>query len=87
MIKDLTISVSNRELLSRTTLHLVEARHYVLVGRNGTGKSTLLKAMGDGLIPGIPWSTRILLLGQTREDDVDDEIGSLSLKDETVLNT
>jgi ATP-binding cassette subfamily F protein 3 len=84
MIKDLTISVSNRELLSRTTLHLVEARHYVLVGRNGTGKSTLLKAMGDGLIPGIPWSTRILLLGQTREDEVD-EIGSLSLKDETVL--
>jgi ATP-binding cassette subfamily F protein 3 len=85
MIKDLSISVSNRELLSRTVLHLVEARHYVLVGRNGTGKSTLLKAMGDGLIPGIPWSTRILLLGQTREDDIDDKIGNLSLKNETVL--
>jgi ATP-binding cassette subfamily F protein 3 len=82
LIKDLSISVSNRELLSRTTLHLVEARHYVLVGRNGTGKSTLLKAMGEGLIPGIPWSTRMLLLGQTRETSDENEV---SFKDETVL--
>ncbi|KAH6629271.1 ABC transporter ATP-binding protein uup-1 [Boeremia exigua] len=73
LIKDLTISVANRELLSRTTLHLVEARHYVLVGRNGTGKSTLCKAIADGLVPGIPWSTRILLLGQTRDEE--QEIG------------
>jgi ATP-binding cassette subfamily F protein 3 len=70
-----------------TTLHLVEARHYVLVGRNGTGKSTLLKAIGDGLIPGIPWSTRILLLGQTRDidADVDEDLEELSLESETVL--
>jgi ATP-binding cassette subfamily F protein 3 len=85
MVKDLSISVSNRELLSRTKLHLVEARHYVLVGRNGTGKSTLLKALGDGLIPGIPWSTRILLLGQTSEHNLEDEVEGLSVKDRTVL--
>jgi ATP-binding cassette subfamily F protein 3 len=85
MVKDLSISVSNRELLSRTKLHLVEARHYVLVGRNGTGKSTLLKALGDGLIPGIPWSTRILLLGQTSEHSLEDEVEGLSVKDRTVL--
>jgi ATP-binding cassette subfamily F protein 3 len=85
MVKDLSISVSNRELLSRTKLHLVEARHYVLVGRNGTGKSTLLKALGDGLVPGIPWSTRILLLGQTSESSIEDEVDGLSVKDRTVL--
>jgi ATP-binding cassette subfamily F protein 3 len=85
MIKDLSISVSNRELLSRTKLHLVEARHYVLVGRNGTGKSTLLKALGDGLIPGIPWSTRILLLGQMSESIIEDDVEGLSVKDRTVL--
>jgi ATP-binding cassette subfamily F protein 3 len=85
MIKDLSISVANRDLIARTTLHLVEARHYVLVGRNGTGKSTLLKALGDGLIPGIPWSTRILLLGQTREYGTEDGIDGLSLRDRTVL--
>jgi ATP-binding cassette subfamily F protein 3 len=66
-------------------LHLVEARHYVLVGRNGTGKSTLLKAIGDGLIPGIPWSTRILLLGQTREADIEEALDGLNLESETVL--
>ena len=63
----------------------MEARHYVLVGRNGTGKSTLLKAIGDGLIPGIPWSTRILLLGQTREAPLDEELNGLDLAEETVL--
>jgi ATP-binding cassette subfamily F protein 3 len=86
-VKDLSISVADRELLSRTTLHLVESRHYVLVGRNGTGKSTLLKAIGEGLIPGIPWSTRVLLLGQTREaeDDVEEGMSELSLERETVL--
>ncbi|CAO2658364.1 Nn.00g060870.m01.CDS01 [Neocucurbitaria sp. VM-36] len=86
LVKDLSISVANRELLSRTTLHLVESRHYVLVGRNGTGKSTLLKAVGDGLVPGIPWSTRILLLGQTREEaGMEDELQELFLNGETVL--
>ncbi|KAF3037058.1 hypothetical protein E8E12_001508 [Didymella heteroderae] len=85
LIKDLSISVANKELLNRTTLHLVEARHYVLVGRNGTGKSTLLKAIGDGLIPGIPWSTQILLLGQTREAETEERLGGLQLEDETVL--
>jgi ATPase subunit of ABC transporter with duplicated ATPase domains len=63
---------------------LVEGRHYVLVGRNGSGKSTLLKAIADGLIPGIPWSTRILLLGQTRES-LEEGIEALNVEDETVL--
>ncbi|KAF1953721.1 ABC transporter ATP-binding protein uup-1 [Byssothecium circinans] len=85
LVKDLSISVSNRELLSHATLHLVESRHYVLVGRNGTGKSTLLKAIADGLIPGIPWSTRILLLGQTRDVDVEEGFDGLKVEEETVL--
>ena len=56
-----------------------------MVGRNGTGKSTILKAIADGLVPGIPWSTRILLLGQTREDSIEDGIDALGLESETVL--
>lgn len=63
----------------------VESRHYVLVGRNGTGKSTLLKAIGDGLIPGIPWSTRILLLGQTRDPELDEQVSHVKIEEETVL--
>lgn len=85
LVKDLSISVSNRELLSHVNLHLVESRHYVLVGRNGSGKSTLLKAIGNGLIPGIPWSTRILLLGQTRNDEVEESLAGMAVDEETVL--
>jgi len=45
----------------------------------------MLKAIGDGLIPGIPWSTRILLLGQTREADVEEGLSGLQIREETVL--
>ncbi|KAF8751726.1 ABC transporter [Rhizoctonia solani] len=37
---------------------------YGLVGRNGQGKSTILKAIADKIIPGIPENLRILLVGQ-----------------------
>ncbi|KAI7465196.1 ABC transporter domain-containing protein [Hortaea werneckii] len=67
VIKDLSVSIGDRELLSHADLNLQSGRHYVLVGRNGTGKSTLLKALGTEGIPGVPRSVRILLLGQTDE--------------------
>lgn len=41
LIKDLGISVNQRELLSHAELFLKEGGHYVLVGRNGTGKSSM----------------------------------------------
>jgi ATP-binding cassette subfamily F protein 3 len=39
-IKDLSIAFGQRELLSRAELHLQEGGRYVLVGRNGGGKSS-----------------------------------------------
>lgn len=65
-MKDLSISVGGKDLLSHATLVLHENVHYVLVGRNGSGKTTLLKAFAENRIPGIKWSLRVLLLGQTR---------------------
>ncbi|KFA50725.1 hypothetical protein S40293_07842 [Stachybotrys chartarum IBT 40293] len=50
------------EVLSNAKLNLKEGRRYALVGRNGSGKSTI----GKRLIPGIPEETRIALLQQTR---------------------
>jgi ATP-binding cassette subfamily F protein 3 len=40
LIKDLSISVGQRELLSHAEVHLQENGRYVLVGRNGEGKSS-----------------------------------------------
>lgn len=85
LVKDISISLGQKELLSHAELHLKESGHYVLVGRNGTGKSTLLKAIAEGKVPGIPWSLKVLLLGQTKELEPEDGVSKLSLDEETVL--
>ena len=38
-VKDLTLSVGGRDLLDHAHLRLVDGVHYVLAGRNGTGKT------------------------------------------------
>jgi ATP-binding cassette, subfamily F, member 3 len=73
-IKDLTISVGGLELLDHANLRFQEGKHYVFHGRNGTGKSTVLRALAERRVPGVPSNLRLLLLGQTRvSSDVVDE--------------
>ncbi|KAK6087443.1 ABC transporter [Seiridium cupressi] len=57
------------EILSNAKLRLKAGQRYALVGRNGTGKSTLLKAIAEKLIPGIPEETRVVILQQTDFSD------------------
>ncbi|KAI9733666.1 MAG: hypothetical protein M1834_003268 [Cirrosporium novae-zelandiae] len=80
-VKDLSISVGEKRILERAALRIKEGVHYVLVGRNGTGKSTLLKALAENRIPDIPWNLRILLLGQSRTEFRDDGEGLGSASD------
>ncbi|KAB8754755.1 hypothetical protein FH972_026546 [Carpinus fangiana] len=86
-IRDLTLSVGQHELLSHCNIHLHAGKHYVLVGRNGTGKSTLLKALDQGIIPGVSRSIRILLLGQNAIAEAEDgaDGNASATKDVTVL--
>lgn len=65
-IKDLTISVGGQELLDHANLRIQDGVHYVFHGRNGTGKSTVLRALAERRIPGVASNLRLLLLGQTR---------------------
>ncbi|CAL5867004.1 uncharacterized protein PFLUO_LOCUS1216 [Penicillium psychrofluorescens] len=58
-----------KELIADGHLRLKAGIHYGLLGRNGTGKSTLLRAMAEKLIPGIPHPTRIAILQQTDQDE------------------
>ncbi|RYP91412.1 hypothetical protein DL770_002457 [Monosporascus sp. CRB-9-2] len=64
------------EILTNAKLRLKAGQRYALLGRNGTGKSTLLKAIAEKLIPGIPEETRIVLLHQTNAShaDIDDAL-------------
>ncbi|KAK5168795.1 uncharacterized protein LTR77_006104 [Saxophila tyrrhenica] len=85
MIKDLSIAIGQREILEHAQFQLQVGKHYVLVGRNGVGKSTLLQAMATDQIPSIPQSLRILLLGQT-QSNLEDSMSDLKLSDTTVLD-
>ncbi|KAL5332085.1 hypothetical protein ACEPPN_001629 [Leptodophora sp. 'Broadleaf-Isolate-01'] len=60
------------EILANASLKLKAGVHYALIGRNGTGKSTILKAIAEKLIPGIPIQTRISILQQTSNDGSED---------------
>lgn len=73
-IKDLTISIGGVELLDHANLRIQDGKHYVFHGRNGIGKSTVLRALAERRVPGVPSNLRLLLLGQTRvSSDVPDE--------------
>lgn len=85
LVKNLSISIGKKEILSSAELLLKEGSHYVLVGRNGVGKSTLLKALAEGRVPGVSWGIRILLLGQTRELSLEEKVGGVSVREESVL--
>ncbi|KAL2415621.1 ABC transporter F family member 3 [Exophiala dermatitidis] len=76
-VKDLTLSVGGHELLDHANLRILDGVHYVLAGRNGTGKSSLLRALAERRVPGVPNNLRFLLLGQTRvsSDALSDPIG------------
>ncbi|GAB0115682.1 ABC-F family ATP-binding cassette domain-containing protein [Acidisoma sp. C75] len=50
-IRDLSISIKGRPLLENADLTVDPGRRIGLVGRNGTGKSTLMRAIGGDLTP------------------------------------
>lgn len=52
------------ELLRDTQLKLNYGTNYGLIGPNGIGKSTLLQALADGLVEGLPQSLKILYVNQ-----------------------
>ncbi|KAF3067024.1 ABC transporter F family member 4 [Daldinia childiae] len=70
------------EILSNAKLRLKAGQRYALIGRNGTGKSTLLKAVAEKLIPGIPEETRITILQQTDVGDANADEGPISTPSE-----
>lgn len=52
------------ELLTDSPMYIVQGKRYGMLGRNGVGKSTLLKQLASGAIPGMPRNMRILLVQQ-----------------------
>ncbi|KAH7107697.1 P-loop containing nucleoside triphosphate hydrolase protein [Auriculariales sp. MPI-PUGE-AT-0066] len=82
-LKQVTVAVGDVELLQDAHLRIKAGVRYGLIGRNGEGKSTLLKAMSEKIIPGIPENMRILLVSQV--DGTDPSIGGEPGKVASVL--
>ncbi|KAG7017018.1 ABC transporter F family member 3 [Cucurbita argyrosperma subsp. argyrosperma] len=63
-MENFNISVGGRDLIVDGTVTLSFGRHYGLIGRNGTGKTTFLRAMAMHAIDGIPQNCQILHVEQ-----------------------
>ncbi|KNC71176.1 hypothetical protein SARC_16285, partial [Sphaeroforma arctica JP610] len=63
-LKDVTIEFYGKELLANAKIKLHKGRKYCFIGRNGCGKTTLLKQMAQQTIPGWPRSVVTLMVEQ-----------------------
>ncbi|KAG6788183.1 hypothetical protein POTOM_004238 [Populus tomentosa] len=63
-LENFNISVGGRDLIVDGSVTLSFGRHYGLVGRNGTGKTTFLRYMALHAIDGIPRNCQILHVEQ-----------------------
>ena len=64
-LSSVNISLSNgTDLLVDATMDVVKGHRYGLIGRNGVGKSTLLRRLAEKQIPGMPADMLILLVQQ-----------------------
>ncbi|KAL7284072.1 hypothetical protein ACG7TL_001349 [Trametes sanguinea] len=75
-LKDVTVTIGTRTLLSGANLRLFQGVHYGLVGQNGVGKSTLLKAIGYKLLAGFPSNVRVLYVEQLEGADMSQPVGA-----------
>ncbi|KAL2543794.1 ABC transporter F family member 3 [Forsythia ovata] len=79
-MENFNISVGGRDLIADGCVTLSYGRHYGLVGRNGTGKTTFLRYMALHAIEGIPKNCQIL---HVEQEVVGDDISAL----QCVLNS
>ncbi|WCJ26568.1 ATP-binding cassette sub-family F member 3 [Euphorbia peplus] len=79
-MENFNVSVGGRDLIVDGSITLSFGRHYGLVGRNGTGKTTFLRHMALHAIDGIPQHCQIL---HVEQEVVGDETSAL----QCVLNS
>ncbi|GAA5890854.1 hypothetical protein JCM8208_003074 [Rhodotorula glutinis] len=77
-------------LLNTATLRLKRGHRYGLCGRNGTGKSTLMRAIDNGQVEGFPSKDVVrtfMVEHDVDGDETENSIISFVLKDDRILKT
>ncbi|BEJ13020.1 hypothetical protein CspHIS471_0301940 [Cutaneotrichosporon sp. HIS471] len=70
-LRNVNVTIDDADLLVDARLWLKAGVHYGMVGRNGTGKSTLLSVIGDKSLVGFPENIRTLYVAQLDVFDTD----------------
>lgn len=63
-LEQINVTNGGKNLIEDSELMLAHGRRYGLVGRNGTGKSTFLRALSSGEIKGLPKHAQVLHVAQ-----------------------
>lgn len=71
-LPSVSLQFEGNELLVDSPMDIVRGHRYGLLGRNGVGKSTLLRQLAAHAIPGMPHGMKILLV-QQQVDGRDDQ--------------
>jgi len=66
-LPSVTLSYEGNELLVDSKMDIVKGHRYGLLGKNGVGKSTLLRQLATGSIPGLPRGIVIRMVKQQVE--------------------
>jgi len=73
-IPNVSMSRGHNALLEDATLLLVRGKRYGLVGKNGVGKTTLLRRMARGSLPGFPPWVRVQYVEQELQGSEDSPV-------------
>jgi ATP-binding cassette subfamily F protein 3 len=68
-LRGFSLSNGSTEILDNADLQLLQGRHYGLVGKNGIGKTTLLRQIAAGKISQFPSNIRTMLVEQEATAD------------------
>ena len=68
-IQHIQVGIAHKVLVEDGDLHLTPNHKYGLIGRNGVGKSTLLRNIAKRLIPEFPSHISIMYVEQEVWDD------------------
>lgn len=66
-IDNVTLAYDGADLLKATTLRITAGHRYALLGRNGVGKTTLLRRIATRGLPGFPPHLRVSYLAQDHD--------------------